>query len=203
MKRFSFTYLWGAAFVVAAVLVMGSATARAGGPANVTVNPVFNLDDDFTLVEGATSTLIRTDNGISMVLTTGGLAPGAYTIWFIVFNDPEACFNPPADDIPCGDDPADFEVGNPARSGFTLATGHIVDDSGEATFAGHLNVGDLLLNNDLELDEVLENARTAEVHLIVRFHGEADPGRIHEQLRTGEFDDPSVVDVQFAVNPAP
>jgi hypothetical protein len=201
MKRFSFTYLWGAVFVMAVVFAMGSATAHADGRANVTVNPVFTFDLDE--IEGASSTLIRTDNGVSMVLSTSGLEPGAYTVWFIVFNDPEACFNPPADDIPCGDDPADFEVGNPARSGFTLATGHIVDDSGEATFAGHLNVGDLLLNNDLELDEVLENARTAEVHLIVRFHGEADPGRIHEQLRTGEFDDPSVVDVQFAVNPAP
>lgn len=199
------TYLGGAVFVVAAALVMGSATARAGGPADVTVYPVFTNSDPPEEIDGASSTLIRTDKGISMVLTTSELEPGAYTIWFAVFNDPEACLFGVGG---CGV-PADLEPGGAAspggaaRFGFTYAGGHIVNDSGEATFAGHLKVGDVLLNNDLELDEMLENARTAEIHLIVRFHGQADPGRIAEQIHTGEFDDPAVVDVQFAVNPAP
>lgn len=199
------TYRWSAAFVAAAALVMGSATARAGGPADVTVNPVFTNASPPEEIEGASSTLIRTSKGISMVLTTSGLEPGAYTIWFAVFNDPEACFFGVGG---CGVG-EDFEPGGAAspggaaRFGFTYAGGHIVGDSGEATFAGHLKVGDVLLNNDLELDEALENARMAEIHLIVRYHGQADPGRIAEQIHTGEFDDPEVVDVQFAVNPAP
>lgn len=199
------TYLWGAVFVMAATSVMWTDTARAGGRANVTVNPVFTNSSPPEEIEGASSTLIRTDKGVSMELTTSGLEPGAYTIWFAVFNDPDACFFGVGG---CGVG-EDFEPGGAAspggaaRFGFTYAGGHIVGDSGEATFAGHLKVGDVLLNNDLELDETLENARMAEIHLIVRFHGQADPGRIAEQIRSGEFDDPEVVDVQFAVNPAP
>lgn len=188
------------AMVFAIGMVMALPQFISAQGALVSVNSVFTFDDPPEEIEGATSTLVRTDNGISMELTTSGLEPGAYTIWFVVFNNPEACFL--GSDM-CGEADEDFAVGGPTRFGFTYATGHIVDDSGEATFAGHLKAGEVLLNNDLELDEVLENARTAEIHLIVRYHGPAVPGRIPEQIRTGEFDNPNVIDVQFAVNPPP
>lgn len=185
-------------FAIGMIMILPQFISAQG--ASVSVNPVFTVTDPPQLVGGATSTLVRTNNGISMELTTSGLEPGAYTIWFVVFNNPDACFLGP--DM-CGLADEDFEVGGPAGFGFTYAAGHIVDDSGEATFAGHLKTGAALLNDDLELDEVLENARTAEIHLIVRYHGPAVPGRIPEQIRTGEFDNPNVFDLQFAVNPPP
>lgn len=84
------------------------------------------------------SQLVRTKNGISAEYSTYGMTPGnAVTLWFIVFNNPELCT--PAED---GCSPDDI-FGNPAvEADFLLAGGHVIGESGDATFAGHLNVGD-------------------------------------------------------------
>ena len=148
-----------------------------------------------------TSTLVRTDNGLNMHLSTTGLEPGAYTNWWIMFQHPEDCGAGPGF---CGGDPNDFTPGGPAQFGFGFAAGHVVGPTGEARFASHLSEGTVLMDDNLDPVVVFEDARSAEIHLIVRHHGPADPGRIPEQIHTGEFDTLGPdADVQFSVHPAP
>ncbi len=54
------------------------------------VNPILNQ------VTGK-STLIRNKNGITMTYNTSGLTPGhTYTIWWLIWNNPENCAVPGA-----------------------------------------------------------------------------------------------------------
>ena len=81
---------------------------------------------DYTLNEipGASSTLHRNVNGITVNFKTKGLIPGnAYTLWFVVFGD---------------------APGPPLFS--THAAGHIVGGSGNGNFSGHISVGDIIYN---------------------------------------------------------
>lgn len=84
------------------------------------------------------STLTRSDDSVSIKLKTTDLTPGAYTMWWVVFNNPEACVNGPGH---CGEDPADFAVDGPAGFGFTWADGGIVGPNGEHTFTSRLREG--------------------------------------------------------------
>jgi hypothetical protein len=49
----------------------------------------------------------------------------------------------------------------------------------------------------------LENSFAAEVHLVVRSHGQPDLVRLYEQLNTFEVDCDVCEDVQFAVHAPP
>ena len=177
---------------------------RADGPADKTIEPVFDFAE--FEIRGA-SKLVRTDTGVSAELVTTGLPAGAYTCWFVVFNNPEQCalydeLGPGS----CGLELSDFlpaSEGGTTGFGFAFADGKIVDESGMATFGGHLKQGDVLMNDFLELDEVLEDPRTAEIHLIVRYHGPAEPGRIYEQTHTLEPELGLEADLQFSVHAAP
>ena len=111
-------------------------------------------------IEGATSTLHRSKNGITVNFKTDGLIPGnAYTLWFVVFGDA------------------------PGPPSSTHAAGHIVGGSGKGNFSGHLSVGD---NFDFPRDNnpIFNNPLTAEVHIALRTHGPAQPGMIPEQIQT-------------------
>jgi len=73
-------------------------------------------DGDWLVVEGASSTLKRNENGITVNFKTNGLIPGnAYTLWWIVFG----------------------EVPGPPAS--LYATGHVVGASGTGNFSAHLS----------------------------------------------------------------
>lgn len=111
-----------------------------------------NHDD----IMGSSSTINRNKNGITVNFKTNGLIPGnAYTLWFVVFGEA------------------------PGPPSHTHAAGHIVDESGNGNFSGHLSAGDLFDNMN-----VFNNPLTAEVHLALRTHGPAQPGMIAEQIQT-------------------
>ena len=85
------------------------------------------------------SNLVRNKNGISAEYSTSELPGGqAMTLWFIVFNNPEDCV---AGAFDCG--LADMGAARPAQGDFLLASGHVIDADGTATFAGNLKVGDI------------------------------------------------------------
>jgi len=184
--------------LAAVVLACVSSAAARGAPADRSVSDVLSFAD-FSVV--GSSTLVRTDDGVSVHLLTTGLEPGAYTNWWIMFQHPEDCgFGPGL----CGEDPGDFTPGGPAHFGFGFAAGHIVGPTGAARFASYMSEGTVLMDDNFDPVVVFEDARTAEIHLIVRHHGPADPGRIPEQIHTGEFDTLGLeADVQFSVHPAP
>jgi hypothetical protein len=120
----------------------------------------FVVDHNGDKIEGASSTLHRNKNGITVNFKTDGLIPGnAYTLWFVVFGD---------------------EPGPPSS---THAAGHIIGGSGKGNFSGHLSVGDIFDTPNGTMP-VFNTPLTAEVHLALRTHGPAQPGMIPDQIQT-------------------
>lgn len=115
-------------------------------------------------------TLKRSHEGVLMTIETTNLGPyGAYSIWWVVFNNPGAC----------GDDGcSDADFGNPEVDASVLnATGRSADHYGNATFSAFLPAGQIHTNPASgavrhAFGPGLQDARGAEIHAVVRCHGE-------------------------------
>ena len=71
--------------------LLAASTAQAG--AKFSSTQLFVMGDPSQPVAGA-ATLLRRAHGIEMTLNVDDLAPGhVYTIWFVVFNNPDGCQN--------------------------------------------------------------------------------------------------------------
>jgi hypothetical protein len=157
-------------------LVLISRAGAAPTTSRVSTSPV-------TSSAGAvgTSTLVRTDSGISFSLQTSRLPAGhAVTIWWMVVN-PDA-----------------------AAPSVLYAAGHVVDDSGAAGFGGYLQEGDT--DGVVELDglslEGLLDATGATVVLVVRDHGPARPDIVEQQIHTFNVCNPTCTDLQMSIHAA-
>ncbi len=162
-----------------------------------------------------TSTLHRSKNGITVNYRTTGLTPGyTYTIWWVIWNNPEDCEIPGA----CLD--SDFGF---VEVEVLYAAGHVVGNSGVGNFSARLNVGDdsQSINDLFGLPPAggLQAGRTwsSEVHMVLRSHGPAIPGMISEQINSYEGGclDPFAIppfteipdelgecgDIEFAIHP--
>jgi hypothetical protein len=121
------------------------------------------------------STLTRTDNGITMHLTASGVPAGAYTGWIPIFNP-----------------------GGPPRTAGWVA-GHVVGEGGQLTFTAHLKEGEILEGHPIFSNGgSLQDARAEDIGMVVRSHGPAEPGRIHEQTHT--FEDGVATDFLFTIH---
>jgi hypothetical protein len=152
-----------------------------------------------------------------MVLATveaEGLTPGhAYTLWFVVFNNPAGCTPPECgeDDIFDGDDlnadgivAAQIAIGN--------ATGNVAKADGTAEFGARLKSGVDSPGHDIvftpadfggEGVHLLNvSGEDAEVHLVVQTHGQARGGsQLLDQLTYLEAAcTPGCADIQFSVH---
>jgi hypothetical protein len=142
------------------------------GAATQTTSPVAT----FAGTTVGTSTLTRTGSGIAFSLSTTGLHTGhAVTIWWMVFN-------------PDGSVSVQY------------AAGHVIDEGGAAEFGGYLQVGntDGVINNGPGLLDALG----ANVVLVVRDPGPADPGRVDEQIHTFGVCNPTCTDLQMSMHTA-
>ncbi len=137
--------------------------------------------------------LDRFSHGIVLEAETSGLTPHyAYTVWALVFNDPEACEN--------GCDLHDMGV-----DGFAAlwsGAGMVANEDGEADFEAVMFEGEPA--GELLMGPGLVDAQKAEIHLIVRSHGPAafgEPELLNHQLTTfgGGCDIFTCVDVQYAM----
>ncbi len=168
------------------------------------VSKVYTFSD---MEEVGSSVLNINDNGVSFNLKTTGLTSGnAYTLWLVVFNNPDGC-----NENGCNGDefePENAEFFAAAMIDVIYGTGHIVGGSGKATFSGHQKAG----NNSGSIfgpdSYGLIDSKQAEIHLIVRDHGPKIPGNVRRQI--SEFEGPNpedclngeaCQDVQFAVHP--
>jgi hypothetical protein len=110
----------------------------------------------------ATATLVRRSGGVTFTLHTSQLRPGhAYTVWFVVLNNPAACAATPcsAQDI----------LLNPATDAqVTYGAGHISGGSGRGSFAGSFTTGPIA---GWLPDRALSNPLGAEVQLVLNDHG--------------------------------
>jgi hypothetical protein len=136
------------------------------------------LGPPFTEVDG-TATLTRTEEGISYEIYTTGLEPGAYTVWTVIFNRPEAC------EGPCNGPDLD----NPNVKGSVVyGTGLIVGSDGIGNFRGTLAKGVPLAGVQVNVPHGtaygLEDPMKAEVHLALRAHGAPQNGLTYSQLTT-------------------
>lgn len=158
---------------------LGSSPLFQSANASATSNSsVFAFAD---LTEVGSSRLTRNDHGVSVELSTTGLEPGhAVTMWLVIFNKPENC-----SDAACGAD--DVAPGTPVMVDVLNAGGSLVGGSGKATVAYHQRVGPgrySVFNLRGFASPGLMDARTAEIHLVVRSHGPAIPGLAHEMTHT-------------------
>lgn len=113
--------------------------------------------------------LHRSSDGARLTLKTTELTPYAgYSIWWVIFNNPEAC----------GDDGcSDADFGNPAVEASVLnATGRVANDYGKAQFNAFLPTG--FIHTEPASGNIrhafgpgLQNPRSAEIHVVVRCHG--------------------------------
>lgn len=124
---------------------------------------------------GGTATLHRFSGGVNYRLHAEGLEPGhAYTLWLVIFNDTSACTAGTPDVTFCGGNDL---VNDAAHPDMMYAGGHVVGASGDATFAGRRDVGDMSgsANGPVGLPAYgLEDPGGAEIYLIVHDHGPAN-----------------------------
>jgi hypothetical protein len=124
----------------------------------------------------------------------------------MVFNHPQTCISGATTETP--DDPrcGMADMNNPAAGLSVLyAAGHVIDQDGVADFGAYLREGD----TDKALPGMalgLLDAAAADVHLVVRDHGPADPAMVVEQIHTFGACNPSGLenchDLQMSVHEA-
>jgi hypothetical protein len=142
------------------------------GAATQTTSPVTT----FAGATVGTSTLTRTSSGIAFSLTTTGLQAGhAVTIWWMLFN-------------PNGSVSVQY------------AAGHVIDDGGAAEFGGALQEGDT--QGVINGGPGLLDAAGANVVLVVRDHGPADPSMVEQQVHTFSACNPTCTDLQISMHAA-
>lgn len=166
----------GGVFVLVAAGLGSVAYADAPTISTVPVNDLVNGGT----VAGASSKIIRTDEGITVSVNTT-VSPGAYTMWLLIWNNPENCNgNPDVPSLRCfpGAPPLD------PPSCVLFGTGQVVGNSGTLNYTAHRQAWDATGNIGGACPNGLTNPRGADVHAAVRTHGEKIPGMVPEQIQT-------------------
>lgn len=144
---------------------------------------VFVLEDQFgeffpnqIVVPQSKATLVRSEFGLSLFLTTSNLPKGAYTLWYLTYENLAGCQN--NSNQPVGVCDLDDAVVDPARtqSGVIRAGHDVVDDTGTLTITSFLPVntaagddGAKLLPGSLFGE--LTDPFGSEVHIVLKYHG--------------------------------
>jgi hypothetical protein len=175
----------GVAFVAMAVLIVSGMLWVQNGlaePASISEGEELQRFSDGSIVAGSSSTLVRTDKGVTMTIHTSDLVPGAvHTVWWFIYNNPEECAEETC---------ADPDFANPAVQATTLyATGHVIGNNGVGNFAAYLAEGDtsghsVPPNAPGDVVFWLVDARKAQIQLGVRSHGQPIPGMVKDQIST-------------------
>lgn len=155
------------------------------------------------LIVIGTSTLHRNKNGITVNFKANGLHPGAYTIWWVIWNNPLKCASPGA----CNE--GDFNRFADVEVEVMYAGGHVVGKNGKGNFSAHLNVNDASGSINEEFFGLppfggLQAGKTfsSEVHVVLRTHGPVVPGLVDEQIGSyGGGCDVPLLNLPFTVYP--
>lgn len=178
-----------------------------------------HLFSDASEVDGAWSKLTRFDSGVKMTLHTAELPAGdVVTAWWVVFNSPENC-----SDNACGEDDIflfeddemviddngavlNAEQIEAADISLLGATGNVIDEDGNGHFSAWLNTGE---NPSIVFGNALVNPTSAEIHIVLRTHGQMDEELLDDQITefnggcSAEFPNEPCLDIQFAVHAPP
>jgi hypothetical protein len=128
-------------------------------------------------VDGATAEITRSRHGIRYRIDTTSLNPGhAYSVWFVVINDPALCTTSPCAASQFLTDPA-------ADAQVTWGQeGEVGRADGTARFRARIDAGPLL-DGWLRV-QGLDDPMGAEIHLVLNDHGPVLPGLEREMLST-------------------
>jgi hypothetical protein len=157
-----------------ALSVAGSVAARAD---HQTVPMVWHPQTGLSgsVDPDAQATLVRRPDGVSFSIRTRQLRPHhAYTVWFVVVNNPEACAA-----RPCSGQDIVLNLDTDAQ--VTYGAGHVSGGSGTGGFAGSFQAGPIegWLPNDDPWDPM-----TAEIQLVINDHGAKLPAFMPEMTHT-------------------
>jgi len=172
--------------LVAVALLIPAQAWAAGGPnphahAHYYTNHVEThpSQGDVRVIENAKATLVMTKGGAFASVETNELVPGnAYTFWFVVINEPEACENSPcnANDV--------LKRTNMTKADVGYGDGLIAGADGKGHFTTFRPLGKL---PQAWLGTGFKDPWKAEVHLVVHDHGPVIAGR--EAEMTGSYRD--------------
>jgi len=158
------------------LMVVPVSGAEGGGERKV--YQTANLHDfpGMTTDLGGAATLVRTNQAVDVRIAASGLDPNsAYTVWWVIFNNPGACVGG------CGLD----DLGSPAvEASVFYAAGFLTGIGGTANVTAHLEAGALPEGVDVLIPGGLErgNGFGSEIHLVVRSHGPILPGMVAAQI---------------------
>lgn len=168
---------------VVACMTFAVAVVAADGPKSYQTVNMFQAGNP-AMQLGSAATLYRTRQSLEMRVAASGLAENsAFTVWWVVFNNPAACV------MGCGAD----DLPRPAvRAAVFYAAGFVTGGDGVGTEDGvgnvsaYVDAGALPAGIDIEMGDGLEsgNGFDAEVHIVVRTHGTISPGQVHKQIGT-------------------
>jgi len=118
-----------------------------------------------------TSDLVRSLTGVHMNIDTTDLPIGSYTVWWVVFNNPDGC-----SDGACGinDTGRAMDGPNVAEGSVLWATGGIVGPDRMGHFSASLGLGEDAAPGPLLRGPALTNPMGAEIHMVIRYHGPTD-----------------------------
>jgi hypothetical protein len=123
----------------------------------------------------AQATLVRRSGGVSFRFGATDLRAGhAYTIWFVVINNPAACAS-----SPCSG--PDIILNAATDSQVTYGAGHIGGGAGRGTFAGSFQAGAI---DGWLPDGGLWDPMTAQIQLVLNDHGPVLPSYLPEMTHT-------------------
>lgn len=169
------TLVTGLTIVVLATLMLaGPAAARAD---RQTASVMWHAQTGLSGTVGANAqaTLVRRADGVSFSLQTSQLRSGhAYTVWFVVINNPEACAA-----SPCSG--PDILLNPATDSQITYGAGHVAGANGNGGFAGSFRAGAL---DGWLAGGGLYDPTSAEIQLVVNDHGIVLKGYLPEQIQT-------------------
>lgn len=159
---------------VALVLGLGLPLAASADSTYQTAN-IVDFDSGMP-VKGA-ATLTRTmESATARVYTSGLRKKAAYSIWWVVWNDPGLCTDG------CGED----DLGIEGNSVF-YAGGFVTGTDGIANVSVHVDAGTLADGIDVLIAGGLEagHGKLAEMHLVIRSHGKIIKGMA--DIQVGSF----------------
>ena len=163
---------------------------QAAGPAGE--GALLDEGDTFPPTRGSRAKLLRGKDFVQVNIHTTGLPPGAYTTWWVLINETEACApssDPARPDLvgDCGWDEV-FDIGGPSHPAVYWSTGGIVQPNGVGHFRDRTRIGEDLGEPGAQhlWGPGLTNPEDVMVIAIVKYHGAAsdDPDERYLQTHT-------------------
>lgn len=161
------------ALALSAVAAGSAATEFPNEAANARVSHGMVLSlPDLSPVANAASVMQRNRHGVSFSFRTTGLEPDTvYTMWVLVFNNPQFCIG--TADLGCSPMVGDFAADTPIAASLVWGAGGISDGWGQIRLESTVFEGEGGWPGFKAFGPGLLDSSKAEIHLVLRRHGSA------------------------------